>query len=732
MDNGNERHAKDVEVLAGGQEEAQAVKKEVKEKRKLGEHGENLIVNSSNQVIDVVDLINNANNPLIAVRLKTLFENGITQKMVEDEYFEISAGVSDVAEANVNMIKVCNVLIQKLSNIPNGIVIDPVTGEIDRAASLRQAIATGIYNENEVILKNSNEDTYSLYEDDESLLKKILESDLFSIEEKEQCNDILRSYISFNGLTYSNEEKEKIESLFNYLGISEEAKEKLNQEGSFAYLESLEDISCVQKAIWISNKDFDVSEQTLERTFSNSKTSKYYKEMLGEDGELDFEKVRTLADNWMAARNNLTLTKYLTKYVNYLKVSNTKFEDLDEINKRNITKTLARGYYSTDDTSKKLFDELCKNLGIGNDLDSIMKLTGISKEEDLKRIKENTEINRENYFKKMSNLKNRMQRTQADLYIEDLVGDIDFTNKDRKGAEAIARLYAIYYQKGNNSSRNKEEQSYFEISESLSKYMTKHKEYFSEYFSAVYKNDLESDEKINIGYVEKILSQKESSTEVKNLVMKKSSEIESKIESLKENDGKISDSEFVDFFKEKSEKIDVGNVHKERTNENSEKTSTDGDPTKANTEKAQRTDDKEIEKTNTKTSFQNTEAETSGGNTEGSFDKKLSTNDKANDTKMNNDESRQNGWISMLRNVFKRMSKIFSKDKTKLLEEGHSNNEGEVIENKNQSEGTTAKKPESFVPIVKIDHEAAINHGTTVDANRENNQHEVGEEDRIQ
>ena len=113
------------------QEENLKIREQMGNKIKEGDDENSLIVDENNQVIDVAELINDSGNTAIAVRLKTLFENGISEEMITQQYMNISFGVVDKNIALENMRTVCDELIKYLSDIPNGIVINPITGEVD-------------------------------------------------------------------------------------------------------------------------------------------------------------------------------------------------------------------------------------------------------------------------------------------------------------------------------------------------------------------------------------------------------------------------------------------------------------------------------------------------------------------------------------------------------------------------------------------------------------------------
>ena len=63
------------------EEERKKVNADTKQKMKEGTEESSLVVEGG-EVFGFVDLINNMENSVIAVRLKTLFENGISESMI--------------------------------------------------------------------------------------------------------------------------------------------------------------------------------------------------------------------------------------------------------------------------------------------------------------------------------------------------------------------------------------------------------------------------------------------------------------------------------------------------------------------------------------------------------------------------------------------------------------------------------------------------------------------------
>lgn len=95
------------------------------------------------KVIDVYDILERSNNSVIT-RLRKLREYGITDEMIAELYSNTTSNVETRDSAIDTLAAVYKNLVRYINKLPNGIVIDPRTGEKNEAASLRQAARLGI------------------------------------------------------------------------------------------------------------------------------------------------------------------------------------------------------------------------------------------------------------------------------------------------------------------------------------------------------------------------------------------------------------------------------------------------------------------------------------------------------------------------------------------------------------------------------------------------------------
>lgn len=95
------------------------------------------------KVIDVYDILARSNSPVI-VNLRKLNQYGITDVMIANLYENLTSSVETKDSAMDTLKSVYINLIRYINKLPNGIVIDPKTGEKDPVRSYKQAVRIGI------------------------------------------------------------------------------------------------------------------------------------------------------------------------------------------------------------------------------------------------------------------------------------------------------------------------------------------------------------------------------------------------------------------------------------------------------------------------------------------------------------------------------------------------------------------------------------------------------------
>ena len=246
------------------EEERKKVNTDTKQKMKEGTEESSLVVEGG-EVIDVVDLINNMENSVIAVRLKTLFENGISESMIESRYQELSSGVTNMQTALDNMRTVCDLLLQYLSDIPNGIIINMTTGEVDVKKSLESAVECGILRPDDILIVDPFKEKFELAPK-ETFVETIMNSKIFSTEEKKDFlsdyNKFLRTNYSLGSISHSKSrkedeklDKESEDFLTIEIGETKEEQKRQNEKRDYYKMDTVEDMSFMQMVVFFAKKD---------------------------------------------------------------------------------------------------------------------------------------------------------------------------------------------------------------------------------------------------------------------------------------------------------------------------------------------------------------------------------------------------------------------------------------------------------------------------------------------
>ena len=104
---------------------------------------DNLIINDKGKVIDIHDMLENSDNPIV-IRIRRLKEYGITDEMIKEQYSNITNNIEDKKGAIEVLKNVYINLVRVINRAPNGIIIDPKTGRKDEEKSAEKAERDGI------------------------------------------------------------------------------------------------------------------------------------------------------------------------------------------------------------------------------------------------------------------------------------------------------------------------------------------------------------------------------------------------------------------------------------------------------------------------------------------------------------------------------------------------------------------------------------------------------------
>lgn len=167
----------------------------------------------SSKVVDVSELINNQTSEPVIRKLNRLKNFGLTDEMIINAYDDLAGNVTKKSEALSVLNVVFDRYVEYISGLPNGIVLDPITGKINEKASYEQRIELGILRDPFAGIDLENKIS----------IDEILNIDRESLEEGfEQFIEEYQLLIAnFNHLDWTD--KEKNEEEFNeFLGEYEE------------------------------------------------------------------------------------------------------------------------------------------------------------------------------------------------------------------------------------------------------------------------------------------------------------------------------------------------------------------------------------------------------------------------------------------------------------------------------------------------------------------------------
>ncbi len=646
------------------EEERKKVNADTKQKMKEGTEESSLVVEGG-EVIDVVDLINNMENSVIAVRLKTLFENGISESMIESRYQELSSGVTNMQTALDNMRTVCDLLLQYLSEIPNGIIINMTTGEVDVKKSLESAVECGILRPDDILIVDPFKERFELTPK-ESFVETIMNSKIFSTEEKQDFlsdyNKFLRTNYSLGSISHSKSreddkklDKDSEEFLASEIGETKEEQERQNEKRDYYKMDTVEDMSFMQMVIFFAKKDTIPDMKFVNKKLKNYENSKFYQRVIGEDGKVDFDKLQEFEKEWLKEFEETNLRDELKRYNLFLKNEKINFNDLDDVNKANLRAILARGYFSKNESNKEMLEKLCEKIGIQSNEEEILKIVGVNTIDELQEFASDHSINEVNYMQQISEMKKFKKMSQSDKMVFERLDKLKL-DINPNNVETIAKLYVMYSEKSKMyDERSLDSKMCLEVANSIEKYMYYNKEYFSEYMTILNESGRKIKNKINYANVKRVLGHKETN-EISDKGVKGFEKLfDAKILELKGEDGKITQQEFDQFFEEQSEELAIS----------------------YNEEKKARQEKREEIKA------------------------KYAEDNNPNGGVNNQNDKKTNKFMAFIGNIAKRVTSLFKKNAVPLLEKGKDDTEEKIDSEKTNAEMKDNKNKLDYIKVDK-------------------------------
>lgn len=360
---------------------------------------------NQNKLLDFDDLMQEDND--VVKRLKNLFKFGVTEEQVRNIYnmsSDISIGGSK-EEAFKNLEKVFIALAIKITNYPNGIVIDLKTGEIDEVLSKNQCRELNIpYEKIEAITQSNNINQMA------EIVASIKINDIKNASILSDFNDIKDTFDAIGD--YYND-KEAIRRRNIALGITEVESDEINNLMRYGLVNAKEDREIIFDMFrykYLENAGASQEElDKAEKKINENVESKYYKEYINEYGSLDLSHLGEFLEKWNAIHSAALLEQNFDHFFMEFEKEPIPFNKLDNPEqKKKIVKILARGFVSDVSATHKSFLKACQMLNVKPDFESIKELAAtigieVNSIDDIKE-KFKKEVTIDNYEEEISKI----------------------------------------------------------------------------------------------------------------------------------------------------------------------------------------------------------------------------------------------------------------------------------------------------------------------------------------
>lgn len=531
------------------------------------------------QVIDIDDILE-MQEPIV-FKLNRLTKFGITNEMIKEVYGaspSISGG-EDLRLALDTLEIVYNVLVDSLNRLPNGIIIDVLTGELDEDATLEHREKIGLDPTTEPVLNDKNKEFLLV-----DALKDILPETWQIKEERKEIENIMKEIYDDKNFDSLNRKK-----LWEDLGFNEEEQEQIAyQRENTRIMEKNETqfIRMLYKLESLSEDDPKRAELIGEIKVACQLLSKedWRNKLLDENGKFDLSKTHDFLKWFENEKNEADIMDALANAAQY----QMKDGETDKFYRLDVLKRVALAVHhmehldegDKDDNHqklKRLTQRVAEKFGVSMDLESIQKaieeITGgkySSREAFIKTLETHT-FNKDSAHYKLAKIDEDIDRRQhggstktqddfvrekqirtvltAKVYaaLNSQIKKIDGDGRDFRGHQLID-LYKFYHDELQNHEKDSfEYRRAYEAIDIVESYMIDNHEFLEEYFGKRFSRSIFRDGRVSIDEVNAILEMsavpkefKQAIANVKGRVTSNFNEIE-KIKNDKENQKKLED-----------------------------------------------------------------------------------------------------------------------------------------------------------------------------------------------
>ena len=335
----------------------------------LGEDDGNFF---ENRVFDVEELLNTGNEDEIN-KLNRLKEYGVTDEMIISIYKDMSGHVTTKTAALDTLSTIFDRLVIYISKLPNGIVINPETGEIDLKASINQRYELGIYSDSNEFVHSADlpEDFWHNLSD--NIVKEFLDTskDKMNAESYNEFVDYMFLMENFND---EHLKEEMAENIDDSLDKSIEDL-KVSDELKYATMRIRENI---ENSEYEKDPDlYEITSLELEhakakeptKSILKSEIDDFYKNHPSYEGKVKInhnKQGKTVLNGQLNGLSKFENFKNLYKFESIVyqldriaDLTPEQFEKLDLKDKQVITMALFKGYSFDRNADYKLLADAC-------------------------------------------------------------------------------------------------------------------------------------------------------------------------------------------------------------------------------------------------------------------------------------------------------------------------------------------------------------------------------------
>ena len=476
---------------------------------------------ASGKVIDI-DSILEMDEPVIH-KLKKLTRFGVSIDQIKELYGTSSnlTGGEALQIAWSELDNIYNILVDTINKLPNGIMIEVETGDLDFKATLEHRQNLGLDEKIEVV--RSKYDSYTISDFFDVITSKNPLDEL-DPDDYKKIEDELKSFI------YSNKDWDN--DFYHKLGMDDKEINEIKDQEEYTRINNNNQVDFLDALYEFKAHADNPDSEEYQKAFDKLKNcallcnrTEWTDKIYDNNGEIDPKKAIDFLEDFEHERNEADIVKDLK---NFLKMDISK---LDENGKEDLLKILYLALDHKEDYPElvKMTQKAAKELGLKEVSKEslkheVEKLLGIEySDENFKKVAEAKLFSSKTYKTKLKRIRRSINRnenkemTAEEVEREDEINSARRSNvfkeldnymekcvdngKDFRG-HAIFQLYKEYQEEMEKlSDSNDKKERLEEDLDVLDAYIKKNKKFFSAYFAKYYNREIFDDEG-NVNYSE--------------------------------------------------------------------------------------------------------------------------------------------------------------------------------------------------------------------------------------